>query len=46
MAKSKDRYGLIKVIKKLEMFRALTEEEGLHILSLCQRRAFATDEVV
>ena len=46
MAKSKDRYGLIKVVKKLEIFRALTEDEGLHILSLCLRRAFAADEVV
>ncbi len=46
MAKSKDRYGLIRVVKKLEIFRALTEDEGLHILSLCQRRAFAADEVV
>jgi len=36
MAKSKGRYGLIKVVKKLEIFRALTEDEGLHILSLCQ----------
>jgi len=36
MAKSKDQYGLSKVVKKLEIFRALTEDEGLHILSMCQ----------
>ena len=46
IAKSKDQYGLIKVVKKLEIFRALAEDEGLHILSLCQRRAFAKDELV
>jgi hypothetical protein len=46
MARTKDRYGLIKVVQKLEIFRAIDEAEGLHILSLCQRRAFAADEVV
>ncbi len=46
MAKNKDEYGLIKVVQKLEIFRALSEEEGLHILGLCLRRAFAAGEVV
>ena len=37
---------VVKVVKKLEIFRGLSEEEGLHILGLCQRRAFTTGEMI
>ncbi len=46
MASSRDRYGLIKVVQKLEIFSELSEDEGLHILGLCVRRAFESGEVV
>ena len=42
----KTRDELIKIIKKLEIFRDLSEAEGLHILGKCQRRAFAAGEIV
>ena len=42
----KTRDELIKIIKKLEIFRDLSEEEGLHVLGMCQRRAFAAGEIV
>ena len=40
------RVKLIKIVKKLEIFRDLSEEEGLHILGMCQRRAFDAGEIV
>ncbi len=46
MATTRDRYGLIKIVKKLEIFSELNEEEGLHILGLCTRRAFECGEVI
>ncbi len=42
----REQFGLITIVKKLEIFRGLSEEEGLHILGLCQRRAFNAGEVV
>ena len=39
-------HGLISIVKKLQIFRGLSEDEGLHILGLCQRRAFDTGEIV
>ena len=44
--KTREKFGLIRVVKKLEIFRELDQEEGLHILGLCQRKAFATNEIV
>ena len=44
--KPREQFGLVKIVKKLEIFRGLSEDEGLHILGLCQRRAFDTGEVV
>ena len=44
--KSREKFGLIKIVQKLEIFRQLSEEEGLHVLGLCQRKAFQTSEVV
>ncbi|MBT4097316.1 MAG: cyclic nucleotide-binding domain-containing protein [Gemmatimonadetes bacterium] len=46
MAKNKDEYGLIKVVQKLELFRALTREEALHVLGMCSRRVFEAEDVV
>ena len=42
----KARDELIKIVEKLEIFRDLSEEEGLHILGMCQRRAFIAGEIV
>jgi len=36
--------GLVRVVKKLEIFRVLTEDEALHILGLCQRKAYDTGD--
>ena len=44
--KTRENFGLIQVVKKLEIFRDLDEQEALHILGLCQRKAFAADEQV
>lgn len=46
MASSRDRYGLLKVVQKLEIFRDLNEDEALHIFGLCTRRSFEFEEVV
>ena len=43
---TKDQYGLITVVRRLEIFRELDEEEALHIFGLCQRKAFASGDVV
>ena len=43
---SREKFGLIKIVKKLEIFRQLSEDEGLHILGLCHRKAFGAGEVV
>lgn len=43
---SREKYGLVRVVKKLEIFRERTEEEALHILGLCERKAFQTEEVI
>ncbi|MFP6644657.1 MAG: hypothetical protein VCF24_14030 [Candidatus Latescibacterota bacterium] len=40
------KYGLVRVVKKLEIFRDLTEDEALHILGLCQRKAYDTGDVI
>jgi len=40
------KYGLVRVVKKLEIFRVLTEDEALHILGLCQRKAYDTGDVI
>ena len=37
---SREQFELFKVVRKLEIFRDLTEEEALHILELCQRRTY------
>ncbi len=42
----KTREHLLKVVKKLEIFRSLSEQEALHILGLCQQRAFGTGEII
>ena len=44
--KKRDKYGLVKIVQKLEIFRDLSEEEGLHILGMCQRRAFDAEQIV
>ena len=44
--KSGGEIGWIKVIKKLEIFHQLDEEECVHILGLCRRRAFDTGEII
>ncbi len=43
---SREKFGLIQVVKKLEIFRQLSEDEGLHVLGLCQRRSYDTGEIV
>ena len=46
MSKSRDRYGLVKVVQKLEIFSELSEAEALHILGKCARKAFEPGEVI
>ena len=46
MSTSKDDFQLVKLIQKLEIFRDLSREEALNVLQMCQRRSYATDEVV
>lgn len=46
MGKARDRYGLIKVVQKLEIFSELDKEEALHILGLCARKAYEPGEVI
>ncbi len=46
MSKSRDRYGLVKVVQKLEIFSELSEDEALHILGMCARKAFESGEVI
>ncbi len=43
---SRDQYDLIKVLRKLELFHTLTEEEAPRILELSKRRAYEQGEVV
>lgn len=46
MSKSRDRYGLVKVVQKLEIFSELSEGEALHILGKCARKTFEPGEVI
>ena len=43
---SRAQYDLIKVLRKLQIFRELDEEEALSIVGLCQRQAFDEGHVV
>lgn len=43
---TRDQFAVFQVVRKLEIFRDLTEEEALHILELCHRRTYDVGEVL